>query len=391
MTAVLIVILWFGLCWTLYAYVAFPALCRLWARKQQLEAAPADHASLQLVTIIVSAYNEEQTIGARLRNLLASDYPRALLDILVVSDGSTDRTNEIASAFLQDGVILVVQQSRRGKTAGLNRAMDIARGELVVFTDANAVFSPDTVSALVRQFGDPEVGLVTGYTRYTRNAAGSVADITNVYTALERVIRRAESRAGCCVGADGAIFAVRRSLYRMLRDDDINDFVIPLTVLEQGYRCMFAEDAVCSEPPEKSLESEFRRQSRITNRTLRALWRTAHLLNPVRFPLFSFFLFSHKVARFLVPIVLACSALALLLLAAETGTYRVATIGGLFALALAAVSSTVSKLVAPPAQVGRLLNIVPAFLAVNIAILHGWWKFLSARTETTWQHDRSVG
>jgi cellulose synthase/poly-beta-1,6-N-acetylglucosamine synthase-like glycosyltransferase len=382
---------WIGLCATLYAYLGFPALVALLASKKRggTGVAAKDTESIEAVTIVISAYNEEQNIEAKIRNVLAADYPRPLLDILVVSDASTDRTDDITRAFEGEGVRLVVQETRRGKTAGLNRAIGLARREIVIFTDANAAYPPGAIGILVRYFRNPKIGLVTGYTRYALINTGHVAEIINVYTFLERVIKRAESKWGCCVGADGAIFAMRRSLYRTLRDDNINDFVIPLGVIDQGYQCVLAEDAFCSENPGKSLESEFRRQSRITNRTLRALWRNAHLLNPFRFPLFSFFLFSHKVVRFLVPGFLMLSTLSLLFLAPTGGVYLVLEVGALLVVVLAALSKARPLIASTSFPGGRLLHFLNIFLMINIAVLHGWWRFLSGFGDVTWQHDRS--
>jgi len=380
-----------GLSGFLYAYVVFPVLASLLGLAKRTDASSGAQAGpTEAVTVIIPAYNEEKSIEAKLRNVLATNYPRSLLDILVVSDASTDRTEDIVRAYEAEGVRLVVQERRHGKSAGLNRAIDLARGGLLVFTDANAIYSPAVVGTLVKYFDDPTIGLVTGSTKYALTEGGEVAEVTNIYTALERLIKRAESRWGCCVGADGAIFAMRRSLYRTLRDDDINDFVLPLGVIDQGYRCVFAEDACCSEHPGKSLESEFHRQSRITNRTLRALWRHAHLLNPFRFPLFSFFLFSHKIARFLVPVLLLVSAASLLSLAAAGGVSFVACLGAaLIAITVAASNGGRSPHLASRPAVSRLIRLLSAFVTINIAVLHGWWKFLSGHGDVTWQHDRS--
>jgi cellulose synthase/poly-beta-1,6-N-acetylglucosamine synthase-like glycosyltransferase len=329
------------------------------------------------VTVIVPAFNEEASIDAKIRNVLSADYPPELLDVLVVSDASTDRTDEIARGFSASGVRLIVQETRRGKTAGLNRAIGLARGEIIVFTDANAAYQPDTIRTLVRYFQDERIGLVTGYTKYSVTDTGEVAEATNAYTSLERAIKRAETAWGCCVGADGAIFAMRRALYRPLRDDDINDFVLPLSVIEQGSRCVLAEDAFCSENAGGSFESEFRRQSRITNRSLRAIRRHLFLLNPLRFPSFSFFLFSHKVMRFLSPALAIASAAALVPLAAGGGVYL------WLALALAGAS-----LFAYVFHRNRLARLMSVFVTMNVAMLHGWGKFLRGRPEVTWQHDR---
>ncbi|OLE17272.1 MAG: hypothetical protein AUI36_36530 [Cyanobacteria bacterium 13_1_40CM_2_61_4] len=149
------------------------------------------------MTIIVPAYNEEQSVASKIRNVLVAEYPRALVEVLVVSDASTDRTNDIARSFEKDGVRLIVQERRRGKTAGLNRAVELARGSIVVFTDANATYAPEALGTLAGYFSDPSIGLVTGYTEYATTNNGAVAEATNAYTSLERVIKRAESRWGC--------------------------------------------------------------------------------------------------------------------------------------------------------------------------------------------------
>ena len=307
-----------------------------------------------------------------------------------MSDASTDRTDEIARAFDTDGVRLIAQPSRQGKTAGLNRALGVARGSIVVFTDANATYARGTIARLAGYFASPRIGLVTGYTRYTHSGSGEVAEATNRYTSLERLMKSAESRWGCCVGADGAIFAMRRSLYRTLRQDDINDFVLPLSVIDQGYECVLAQDAYCSENPGKNLESEFQRQSRITNRTLRALWRNHRLLNPLRFPRFAFFLFSHKVARFAVPIFLSLSAVALWVLAFSDRVWLVLAVGASVAVAFAAFSDAAWLASRSRRVVGRLFRFLHVFLTINVAVLAGWWKFLSGHAETTWHHDRSA-
>jgi cellulose synthase/poly-beta-1,6-N-acetylglucosamine synthase-like glycosyltransferase len=307
--------------------------------------------------------------------------------VLVVSDASTDRTNEIVRSFESDGVRLLAQQERHGKSIGLNHAMALARGELVVFTDANATFAPETIPRLVRYFVDPAVGLVTGYTRYVTRGSREVANVTNLYTSLERMIKTAESRWGCCVGADGAVFAIRRRLFRPLRYDDINDFVIPLDVIAQGAECVFASDASCSEPTGSSVGSEFRRQARITNRTLRALWRHLGLLNVFRFGLFSFFLFSHKIVRFLVPVLLTCSLVALMLLAAWAAPWLAATVvlAGVAALAMR------KRLPAVPtswAFLARAIKMFSIAMTMHAAALQGWWHFLNGRRDVVWQHDR---
>jgi cellulose synthase/poly-beta-1,6-N-acetylglucosamine synthase-like glycosyltransferase len=392
MTDALSLVFWTGAGAALYSYLGFAVLARLLAAGTRTTPSRAIGASELIVpvSIIIPAYNEEAHLAGKIRNTLSTDYPRALLDVIVVSDASTDRTNEIARGFEQDGVRLIQQDVRRGKTAGLNRALAIVRGDILVFTDANASFPSNAIRHLVSYFSDPSVGLVTGYTRYSGAPGGEIEEGTNAYTSLERIIKRAESRWGCCVGADGAIFAMRRSLYRTLRDDDINDFVLPLAVIEQGYRCLLAEDAYCVEKPGENLRSEFRRQSRITNRSLRAIWRDVRLLNPLRFPAFSFFLFSHKVVRLLVSPLLAVATIALAFLAFRGGLFL--WIAGAAAMAAAAIAlgGLSPSLLSWPGIAGRLLRLATMLATTNLAVLHGWWRFVLGYSEVTWQHDRAL-
>jgi cellulose synthase/poly-beta-1,6-N-acetylglucosamine synthase-like glycosyltransferase len=384
-------IFWLGPALVLYAYVGFPLLLSCLVRGRRYSAGGRSVTEPETtITVIIPAYNEERSIEARIVNVLGSSYPQRLLDVIVVSDASTDRTNEIASHFASTGVRLLVQPERRGKTNGLNLAMKVARGGIAVFTDANALFPPQAISTLVGYFDDPHVGLVSGYTRYVVTEAGDVSDATGAYTRLERTIKRAESRWGSCVGADGAIFAMRRTLYRPLRDDDINDFVLPLSVIEQGFPCLLAEDVFCSEHPGTNLESEFRRQSRITNRSLRAIWRRRHLLNPLRHPAFSFFLFSHKVSRFVAPVLLCVSVAALLWLLPRGGLYTPLAAVTVAAALVVAVARIWPAPALFPRVVGRALQFVNVFVTMNVAILHGWWKFLTGHAEISWQHDRAL-
>jgi cellulose synthase/poly-beta-1,6-N-acetylglucosamine synthase-like glycosyltransferase len=391
-TTLLLAIFWVGVLGTAYAYLVFPMLSALLARERRRPAGGSGpHASPPGVTVLIPAHNEEASLAGKIRNTFDLDYPRRLLEVTIVSDGSTDGTNAIARSFASDGVQLLVQERQTGKTAGLNRAVASAHGEILVFTDANALYDRDAIRRLTGWFADPRVGLVTGYTKYRLTGTGDVTEVTNAYTLLERVIKRAESRSGCCVGADGAIFAMRRSLYRPLRHDDINDFVLPLQVIEQGFRCVFDEHAFCSENPGEGLETEFRRQSRIANRTLLALWRHGHLLNPIRFPKFAFCLFSHKVVRFLVPLLLILSGVSALPLALlRGGPYVLAAIAAVLAALLATRGGAALASAASRFRPARILHFVHVFLRMNLALLDGWRKFVTGRRDVTWQPDRSV-
>ena len=281
-----------------YSYLIFPGILtilplvyqRPW--RQGSEDFPA-------VSLIISVYNEEAVIADKLRNALELNYPKARLEILVASDGSNDLTNEIVTKISDDRVKLYAFEQRIGKTACLNKVMPLATGDIIVFTDANSMFPADALIKLVRNFADDEVGSVTGWTKYVSSKGDK--DVTGQYARLEKWLKIQESRVSSCVGADGAIFSVRKKNYRNLDDRDINDFIIPLDIVSQGMRVVLDPELFCHEMASDSAGKAFRRQVRITSRTLSAIFRRFHFLNLFRYGIFSFFLLSHKVIRLLTP------------------------------------------------------------------------------------------
>jgi cellulose synthase/poly-beta-1,6-N-acetylglucosamine synthase-like glycosyltransferase len=334
------------------------------------------------VTVIVSAYNEEQVIGEKIANTLALDYPGNLLEIVVVSDGSSDRTCEIVASYAPRGVVLRHYEGRIGKTACLNRAVPLATGDLVVFSDANSAFAREALSALVEPFQDRSVGFVTGWTRYGAAEPGRAGDSLGIgiYSRLELLTKRLESRLGSCVGADGAIFAIRRELYRPLAAHDINDLVIPLSINLQGYRGVLEPRAICFERDAGSAKGEFRRQVRITSRTIRALVNYRQLLNPLRYGLLSLEILSHKLCKFLVPLFLIV-LLATSVLLADRGTVYLAALA---AQGMLYASAGAAPLLAGVAGLSRLADAAKTFVVVNAAIAVAWAKYLQGETFTTW-------
>ena len=285
---------------SMYSYVVYPLLLRLTSSliKKPLRTSETFRPS---ITMIISAYNEEAVIGEKLENALAIEYPKSLVEILVVSDCSTDKTDSIVQSFAGHGVRLLPQLVRKGKTAGLNVAVQQAKGEVVMFSDADSMYESTTFRKVADYLSDPSVGLVTGMTKYVVSRDAQITETSGIYTKLERFIKRYESMIGSCIGADGAIFAVRKSLYLPLKEDDINDFVIPLNVIRQGHRVVLHPGLHCIETSSPDSSREYERQIRITTRTLRALFRYADLLNPVKYSLLSWEIISHKWLRFGVP------------------------------------------------------------------------------------------
>jgi cellulose synthase/poly-beta-1,6-N-acetylglucosamine synthase-like glycosyltransferase len=373
---------WASLLAIAYAYVGYPLV--LWLLSRFSAPAATDGArgstGLPAVTLIVSAFNEERVIGQKIENALALDYPRGLLEIVVVSDGSSDRTCEIVLGFAHRGVVLRHYEGRIGKTACLNRALPMAAGSIVVFSDANSAYERGALKALLLPFEDASVGFVTGWTTYGGGEDGSASGSIGVYSRLELVTKALESRLGSCIGADGAIFAIRKELYTPLRDYDINDLVIPLSINRQGYRGVLQREAVCVERDAGGARAEFQRQVRITSRTLRAIVNYRELLNPFRFGLLSFEIFSHKLCRFLVPPFLVAALVSNLLLAERGGFYVVALVAQGVFYAAAGAATLVSKagFLSHAAETARI------FVVVNAAIALAWVKYFQGETYTTW-------
>lgn len=375
-------IFWVSLLAISYAYVGYPAVLWLVSRFGRLSErrGTGQGRHLPSVTMIVSAYDEEGVIGEKIENTLSLDYPRELLEIIVVSDGSSDRTGEIVLEFATKGVVLRHYEGRIGKTACLNRALPLAAGGIVVFSDANSTYEKGALRALLHPFQDSSVGFVTGWTRYGSGEDMSAVDSLGIYSRLELATKELESRLGSCVGADGAIFAIRKELYLPLKDYDINDFVIPLSINERGYRGVLQREAICFEKDAGGAKGEFRRQVRITSRTIRAIMNYRQLLNPFRFGLLSFELFSHKVCKFLVPLFMVALFVSSLLLAERGGFFLMALIAqGVFYFVAGA-----APLVSKKGLLSRMAETARVFVVVNAAIALAWVKYFQGETYTTW-------
>jgi cellulose synthase/poly-beta-1,6-N-acetylglucosamine synthase-like glycosyltransferase len=299
---------WISLLLGVYSYALYPVLVKLIGAALHRAIRIQEHHTPR-VTVLTAAYNEAAHIEATIRNKLKQHYPAALLDIIVVSDDSTDGTDQIVQTIAQetDRLRLIRQVPRQGKTAGLNLAMREARGDIVVFADANSIYRSDAIAKLVRNFADPEVGYVTGKMMYVNPDGSLVGDGCSAFMRYENALRAAETSIGSIVGVDGGVDAVRRELYRPMRADQLPDFVLPLTVREQGYRVVYEPEAVLTEETLTSESSEYRMRVRVALRALWALWDKRSLLSPLNGGLFAWQLWSHKLLRYLsfLPLTLA--------------------------------------------------------------------------------------
>ncbi|OGS36902.1 MAG: hypothetical protein A2293_13440 [Elusimicrobia bacterium RIFOXYB2_FULL_49_7] len=280
-----------------YTWVAYPILLYVWAfffrRKRKM-----DESARPSVTLIIPAHNEEACIEKKIRNALELDYPTDKLEIIVASDHSSDQTAARASVFGNRGVRVLDYRERAGKMGTLNKAVKEAKGEILVLTDANALFPSYTIKELVKHFADERVGLVSG-AKIIRNleSDSSTGLGESGYWKYESFIKQGESLSGSCSGADGSVYAVRKALYPFPPDKRIimDDFAVSLMVVKAGYECIYEPQARAFEESSSGMCREFRRKGRIFAGALSFLF-----LQPAA--LFSNLfvkLISHKILRWL--------------------------------------------------------------------------------------------
>lgn len=333
---------------------------------------------LPRVSLLISVYNEETVIDNKIRNALSMDYQKDLLEIVVVSDGSTDRTDEIVTQYATEGVVLRSYPGRIGKTECLNRAVPLAHGEIIVFSDANSEYDKYAIREMVRHFNKGSVGFVTGATRYLSGEGDHLRESIEIYSKIEHITKRLESVFGSCVGADGAIFSTRKSLYRRLNPYDINDLVTPFLIIKQRFQGIFEGRAWCFEKTAKDVRGEFSRQVRITNRTIRAIVNNRELLNPFRYGFFSFALFSHKICKLLTPFFLLFMLFSSAVLIPQGLFYGLMFAGQVLFYSLAGAAFLSHW------GFSRFASIPKTFTASNFAIVIGWLKYFRGDTHTTW-------
>ena len=337
------------------------------------------------VSLLISCFNEESVINEKLENALALDYPRDKLEIIVISDASTDRSDEIVRRFEGKGVRLIRQDENLGKTSGLNLAVPMAKGEIIVFSDANAMYMPDAINKMVCNFHDEKVGYVVGEARYRDKEESPASKSESAYWELEMSLKKMESNIHSVVGGDGAIYAIRRELYEELKATDINDFVNPLQIILKGYRGVYETEAICYEESAGQFKKEFKRKIRIINRSVSGLFRVREVLNPLRTGFFSLEIISHKLLRWLAPvfmIIFAVISFGLSMLNIEVFHWS-----SLF-VSLFLILSYIGYLFSETYNVWRVFYYPYYFMLVSFASLIGMSRSLRGEVQTTWSTIR---
>lgn len=367
-----------------YAYIGYPLVLRALAIGRPPLQLPREPAEWPLLTITVPAYNAEASIGAVLENILAADYPADRRQIIVISDASSDGTDDRVREFANRGVELLRIPRRRGKTAAESAAGRIARGSIIVNMDATVRILPGSLKALVRAFGDPTVGVASGCDRSV--SAGAEANATEAsYVGYEMWLRELETRIGGIVGASGCFYGFRRDVHDLDLPEELSrDFASALIAREHGFRSVTVPEAVCVVPRARSLDAEYERKIRTMARGLETLWYKRHLMNPIRHGRFAFMLFSHKLCRWLVSLSIPTAVIALIVLAAASraGSWILVAAGAGVALGMVGMRWPRDR------QAPRVVTIAGYVLASNLAGVLAWARAARGRSTPLWEPTR---
>jgi cellulose synthase/poly-beta-1,6-N-acetylglucosamine synthase-like glycosyltransferase len=384
---ILQVIFWVSIFLILFSYILFPLILHLLARGKSLEGPGSGTGELPFVSVLIAAYNEEQTIEEKIGSTFGGNYPADKLEVLVGSDGSTDRTNGILQrlAEKESRLRLFIYSRRSGKPVVINRLVEESRGTVLVITDANVMLDRDTLTGMAGFFKNPQVGLVDSRMVHTRIRKDGISLQESYYISREVKIKHHESLVwGTMMGPFGGCYAVRKALYVPVPGNFlVDDFFINMTVLKQGYRCISNIHAKVYEDVSNSLGEEFRRKKRISAGNFQNLARFGSLLfSPM--PGVAFCFFSHKVIRWMVPFLVMITLGTSIALAPGSPFYLVMALLQLLVLVIPVIDHFLRKI----KMHSLTLRFISHFVVMNIALLAGFIRYIGGIRSNVWQPTR---
>ncbi|ETW93604.1 glycosyltransferase [Candidatus Entotheonella palauensis] len=373
-------VFWSALAILAYTYIGFPILLALRGLLFPRPVRPGD--ATPTVSFVIAAYNEASVIVEKLDNIFALNYPRAQIEIIVASDGSDDGTDDLVAAY-ED--IRLLTLPRQGKNATLNEAAAVARGDILVFSDADSMLPPDALSHLIAPFSDNTVGGVAGNFHYTAQQAEGSGERT--YWQFDRLLKDLQHRSGSITSATGQLYAIRRQLFTPIPPDVTDDFYVSAQVHAAHQRLVFAVQARAYSTVAATADAEFRRKVRVMAGGLRSIWAMRQLLNPVRYGFYALQLTTHKILRrgMIVPLILmTVSAMALM---EESWIYPLTLYSLLGMLGLGALG-----LMLRHSSLGqhKLLSLPLFFLLVNAAFVVAVSHLIRGKRSDIWSSQRSV-
>lgn len=381
-------VFWTSFGMILYGYVGYPFLLSVLA--VFFDRTIQDSKIQPRVTLLITAYNEEKYLRAKLENSISQNYPPNLLEIVVASDGSTDSTDNIVVEFAKNHPEFTIRlhrvEGRVGKTATQNSAVMQCRGEIIVFSDAAAMYESGAIGVLVSNFADPKVGGVSGMYTYCDRYDSSGGGTTSIFWSLENYIKSCQTKINTITGCCGCIYAIRRDLYVPLPGEIISDLVEPLMILQKGYRIVFESKARAVEMTAGKSRDEFAMRIRVIVRGMTGMLFVRQLCNPVKWPYLAWQLISHKVVRWLVPVFIILIFSSNLALFSVSGLYC-----WLFFIQIVILLSAIAGIYLEKIGIKNQFIFVPLyFFVVNIASLISIIKVCKGENIINWQTQREV-
>ncbi len=368
-----------------YSYILYPLLLWLVGHLRSRPRPATDPAEWPRISISLPAYNEERSIRQTIENLLAVDYPRERLQVLIVSDASSDGTDDIVREYAGRGVELLRLPERSGKTAAENAAAPYLTGDIIINTDATIRILPQSLKPLIRVFADATIGVASGRDMSVGDINREASGAESGYVGYEMTVRAYETRTGGIVGASGCFYAIRRDLHIDLFPGALSrDFASAMISMEHGLRAVSVDDAVCLVPRTSEIKAEFRRKVRTMARGLDTLWYKRHLMNPFRYGGFALKLISHKLCRWLVFLTAPGVLIGLAMFAPRSHLARML-------LLLAGVATIVGAMAMHQADKRALpkpIAICAFLFAANLAGLLAWSKALRGERNPIWEPTR---
>jgi len=381
---------WVSVFFVVYTYLGYPLLIALAAKLLHGRVlAPLSNVS---VTLLITAYNEEAVIEKKIENSLSLDYPLEKFQIIVAADGSTDRTPEIVGRFKDRGVVLAFTPQRDGKMAAINRAIPLARGDIIIFSDANNMYEANAIRELVAPFSDAKVGASTGAKLIIQDG-GNLSGAEGIYWKYESWIKKNETALGTCTSSVGEIMAVRRELYNPPPNNIINDdYYMVLDLIRRGFRVHYVPEARSFEYISATARDEMVRRSRMNAGKYQAIFLSYKLL-PFNRPLVLWQIISHKYCRAFLPFgfigALAANLLIVLLQANSPLSYFY------WILLLLQISFYAAAILGNRVKfrgvLGKMFYLPTYLVNSNMAILSGFYGYMSKRQTNVWERVRRGG
>lgn len=369
---------WSAIALVIYTYIGYPV--QLWLTSRLLPKPVLRGSQTPEVVMIVVGHNEAHRIEAKIRTCLNQDYPADKLSVLVVSDGSTDRTHDIVNGFNDARVQLLACPTRRGKAACLNDGVAHTQAPIIVFTDARQRLHSQAVAKLVANFSDPSIGAVSGELEFEQDDGTPFAEGIGAYWLYEKFIRNREALTGSVVGVTGALYAIRRQCFNPIPAETIlDDVAIPMLAAMQGWRVSFESGAMAYDAPSSDAAKEKIRKVRTLAGNFQLISLFEGLLNPLRNPLWGRFV-AHKMLRLACPAALLIALLSHSVLAwAEPGFYR-----WTWFLHVAGYIALLAALMIPSLQASKVLRLGVTFAHLNVFVVLGFLSFMTQKQSHLW-------